>query len=379
MDGPRPVKPEEFGELIKLVDRVFQNGDPIMESAYPAMFSRRNWENLLVIRQDDRLVSHLGIVFSDAWLHNCRVTTASIGSVCTAPEYERRGLASLLLQAAFEKCTEQNAQLVIVSGDRGLYRRSGCFPAGTVTKYEITRDTVDRLEAKGVALSPFNRGTAPTMSRLYRLERACFHRPAYDFRMFVQSGMAMMYKVKTMVVKKSREPAACLTLALPGDNDLDRAVIVESFGNRESLVQSLPLLFEQYSPPAIEWAVTGWDGELANLLGALGLQPKVEPFPGTFRIHNFPGLMERMRPHFSNVLGKKAADHLAFAEQDGTFIISLKGGSSVKIDGREKLNKLIFGFPGTSITNIIEGDRDIIKTLEANLPIPLLWPGLNYV
>ncbi|HLJ56386.1 MAG TPA: GNAT family N-acetyltransferase, partial [Chthonomonadaceae bacterium] len=139
MDGPRGVCEQDMASLRALTGIVMR---PELVDQYPQLFNPANYENLRVCADGEKLVAHVGMTQRNAILYDCRIRTACIGGVCTLPEYRKQGLASACFDDALRKARAEGVDLMIVSGDRNLYRMRGCVHVGGDTEYEIGRHAV---------------------------------------------------------------------------------------------------------------------------------------------------------------------------------------------------------------------------------------------
>ena len=80
--------------------------------------------------------------FSSAAMPSEPTSQASVGSVCTHPDYRERGLATRLVEDALRICEQKEVALMLISGGRGLYRRQGCTDVGEMFKTVLTRQDI---------------------------------------------------------------------------------------------------------------------------------------------------------------------------------------------------------------------------------------------
>ncbi|HDI52319.1 MAG TPA: GNAT family N-acetyltransferase, partial [Bacteroidetes bacterium] len=174
IEGPRAVREQEFDSLIQLVNRVFRSEGGNMQTEYPQLFNAENLGNLLVMVDDGRVISHIGLLFRDVTIYGCRLTVGCIGAVATDKEYRGRGLASKLLFDAFTRIEEAGGSLILISGGRGLYRRNACVPALRSMYFEISRSFADKNADSELTLKSFDSSEIATVSALYRREPVRF-------------------------------------------------------------------------------------------------------------------------------------------------------------------------------------------------------------
>ena len=137
MEGPRPVRPEEFSSLMEMINDIFTSERRMMREAFPLFFHPDNLQNLFVYVDGDRVVSHVGVLIRDMIVNGCRLTTASVGSVGTVPEYRGRGFAGACLDAAEEKAVSDGVSVTLISGRRSLYRRFGGVQVGSALVFDV--------------------------------------------------------------------------------------------------------------------------------------------------------------------------------------------------------------------------------------------------
>ena len=84
MEGPRPVRPDEFDSLMELINTVFSSHQGRMRDAFPLLFNCRNWENLFVFVDNSRVVSHVGLRLDEIIILNRPLTADQIAEYFTA-------------------------------------------------------------------------------------------------------------------------------------------------------------------------------------------------------------------------------------------------------------------------------------------------------
>ena len=115
MEGPRGTKKEEFDQVLELVNYVFRenNGQlPNMREQYSLLFNYGNLDNMRIIIEDGKPVSHIGISESEIVVYGCKTKIGSIGCLTvyrkTTEEFNNHDLMwlnifSLELVEALEK------------------------------------------------------------------------------------------------------------------------------------------------------------------------------------------------------------------------------------------------------------------------------------
>jgi len=84
MEEARPVRPEELGQTLALVNKVFRTGvDQDMSTDYPLVFTQGNLENLRVVSEGGGIFSHAAMARRELREHGCRLPVSMICAVAT--------------------------------------------------------------------------------------------------------------------------------------------------------------------------------------------------------------------------------------------------------------------------------------------------------
>jgi len=212
---PRACRPEELPELVRLANEVFRPRGGNMQAEYPLVFQPENCPNLRVVDVDGRLVSHVGLSIRDAFIDGVSLRVASVGAVCTAEDQRGQGFASALMADAAEYSRAQGAQLMLISGGRGLYHRLGYVTVGEFRRVVVQADDARSTEgADGVTVSPFQPADMDAVMAIHRNERVRFVRPAADWERLLQAGMLMNRVATLLVARQDGEPVAYLSFSI---------------------------------------------------------------------------------------------------------------------------------------------------------------------
>ncbi len=83
MITPKSAKIEEFEEVIKLINKVFRisNGyNPTMQQEFPLLLNKNNIDNMIVIKENENIVSDVNYLIQDVLIQGVKLKVASIGS-----------------------------------------------------------------------------------------------------------------------------------------------------------------------------------------------------------------------------------------------------------------------------------------------------------
>lgn len=109
----------------------------------------------LVAERDGEIVGH--IMFSPAILSSApALQTAALAPMAVAPNYQRRGIGSALVQNGLARCREKGIAAVVLVGHQSFYPRFGFRPAsdfGLRCEYENAGDAFMALELRAGALA----------------------------------------------------------------------------------------------------------------------------------------------------------------------------------------------------------------------------------
>ena len=382
MEEPRGTRKEEFNQVIELVDYVFRessNGPPSMEKWYPLLFNDDNLENMRIIREDGRLVSHLGISESEIAIYGCKTKIGGIGAVCTHPEYRKRGFASLLLEDGIKKMDKDGIDIALVSGERNLYIRAGCLEVGRVHKFRIFGNDLKSFDTEKVEVFSYQEENLENIVQVYQKEAVRFFRSLEDFKRILTTGAAMDREAEILTVHKGDEFLGYLAIQTPGGKEGEKRIgqVVEYSGTREAIMDAVRCVFERYSLQELTFNVPFHDSEFIYLLSQKNLISLSESIPGLVKIINLSRLMDRLGSYIEERLGRKKRDSLKFEQQGTRFSISINQeqfNTDVK-----RLTQIVLGRRDKKEKEMIPREGEIGKVLVDIFPLPFVWPGLNYV
>jgi predicted N-acetyltransferase YhbS len=371
VEGPRRVRREEVAELSALLCSIFG-----FDSYHNMTWSARSLlrpihrRGARVIAEDGRPVSHILTTVDEISLYGCRLKVASIGAVGTHPAYRNRGYASLILQESLQAATAAGARVLIVSGDRGLYRRNHCARVGDLLAARVRRDSLRqadvKLTARRVAADDW-----PVLSPLYSAEPVRFMRGADFFSQCCCWWDCTSPEVWRL--SSEGKPVAYLCLLPPWREEHRRVrTLGEYAGSRAAIVDALPIIFEKTNIEEINLTFSAQDEEFIYLLGRRGMPLKATTLPGTHRLLNLPGLMRDLRPYLAARLPRPTLRQLSF-DQDGEACRFSLGQQRTEMD-LSGAAKLVLGAPDAP-----QVSGDLGAALSALFPIPFPMAGFNYV
>ncbi|MGV3489267.1 MAG: GNAT family N-acetyltransferase [Tuberibacillus sp.] len=360
MDIRQAAKPDLPG-ILELVNAVFcrANQKPeTMGSQFPFLFSEDNAGHLWVASDHGRIVSHVGAYTTEAVIEGIPVTVSSIGSVATAPEYRGRGLSTQLLQMAWNQLREERADIVLVSGARGLYLYNGCYKVGTTHSYVLK--TIESKPVSKYTLRKMDELTEEhcrTFIDIEKGENTRFLRSADEFRqLYEAAGYCRIFpwRQEAFFIEQNHKVLAYFIAGFEKlEGGMEKAHIIEFHGDRDAVAKGILQLFDSSNGlNEIVLPVLGHD-RLCVYLETLGFE-KTQTL-------TYPGTIKLLNPH---VFWAKFKSLLLETDQTTVF----QDG-----DGDEEYQLLVDGQVH------LEGSvEQFAQWIFSRLPLP--WPnGLNYI
>jgi len=386
--APRPPEPGEFPALFALVDGVFRAGGGSMAHDYPRLLTEPNRFNLRVIVENDRVVSHAGIVIRGASMEGMHIRVALMGAVATHPDSRGRGYAGACVRSAMERAVECGADVMWISGGRSLYKRAGAREVGSDLEYVVAAEHLRRFTRPGIELRKLTRDDILDAAELYSHEAVRFVRPLEDWRAALRTGFAFDGPSSFLGAWDAGRLAAYIVAREPGSDG--ESLVVEYAGARGVLLGALAEALERTGATSLRLHVGQHDRTLSSRLRAGGIVGKTVPTAGTALILRFDSLMGRFRERFLERAGEAAASQLSFAEEgppleaDNRFRIAC-GPDVIRISGRGTLAEFLFGKPGCTPGDASVNDETCFRLwgaggpFRAAFPAPGLWYGLNFI
>jgi len=371
MEGPRGAKREELSEIIELSNKVFRsetNGD--MRKEFPLLFSPENCENLRIIKEDDKIVSLVGILFTDIIILGNRIKASLIGSVATDPTYRGKGFASFIMQDSIIKSLQEGADLMLISGGRGLYRRLGAVNAGLYKSFYIPKS---KLSSSNLTVRKVREEDIPVLLYLMNLEPVRFERSYDALKKIINTGMVVNEPGEIFVIEKDKKIVSYLAIQIQtrGGKSLH---IKEVGGSREAIIDSLYPILETYQNDFILIDALSSDGSINYIMKKMDIKPEERGFQGTVKILNIKDLFKKLEPYFISILGREYNKFTIIFEP----FLSLSYEQETLDIPKDDAPVLIFGSVEKKI-EIPETLHKLKKIIDIIFPIPIVDYGLNYI
>lgn len=369
---PHRMQKQEVEKVVDLISDIFgfekQYSRQRMISALRRARDRRE---TLLISEDGRPVSHIRAVFSTVSVYGCEFKVASIGGVATDAAHRGRGYAGAILDTWLREMKEKGAKVLIVSGERGLYRRAHCVEAGRLYDAAVSREQAGPL-VEGVRVRRVTLEDWPALAPLHQAEPVRLVRPGK------LAGTLPFWwdcdSPELWLIERQREPVAYLGLSLgwPRNAATRRRVTWEYAGSRAALLDALPAVFAESSLDEITVTALGHDRELLYLIERRGWEKKERPLGGTHRLLDLPGLMKALKPYLRERLPRTDVRKLTFDQTGGRCTFAY-GEERLEV-GLSEAAPLVLGGPNAPP---VEGE--LARVLAEVFPIPFPVPGFDYL
>lgn len=384
MEGPRTARKEELQEVINLVNLVFRtsgNLNPTMGQEFPLLLGENNLDNMWVILEDGKVVSNINYYPTTISIENTKVKVASIGAVCTNPNFRGKGYASTILDNLELKVVNEGAEIMLVSGGRGLYRRKNCVDAGGFCKANLIPNT----KVNGsITLSEINDDNIDEAIRIYNKEPIRFNRIYNEFKGFHKGVMTPWGNMffKSYLINFNSKPIAYIVVRFFVDSK--RAEIREFAGDRASIIHGIYHLIKNKNLDKCTLTFHCND-VIKQCLEDYGVELKQVNQAGTVKILNFTSLMNSLKPYMEQYIPMETLQDLRFKEIDEKYFINL-GNEQLEISNMGDLAQLIFGQTQEDknqfiqIKNKLSSMPRLKKTLEIIFPIAFPWTdNMNFI
>jgi len=330
---------------------------------------------------DGESISHVGIRKREILVYGRQTIIGCIGGVATKPEYRNRGLATRLMESSIRRIDEDDGDVMFVSGGRGLYRRLGCVDAGEIYEFTVERFSAFALTESKIELRPYQEEDIVKIVSAYQKEPVRFHRPLETFKRALHGSHPVPLWIKPDVLIMTHEDEFSGYLCVQESKKKEgyepgHGYISEYAGDRRAVISAIPALFEKYDFNALRLWVSRHDTAFIRMLSECGVEHSRRNLMGhTFKIINFPRLMNRFRPYIEERVGIDVASDLEFTQKDDKFTIRL-GDEVFSTDGRS-LVLIVFGSYDGREHELMPTGSTIRKVLDAMFPLPFIWPGLD--
>jgi predicted N-acetyltransferase YhbS len=376
----RFVRNEELTEAAALSDSVFRDADQTsMGVAFPHIFSAGLSQSVGAF-EDGKMVAFMGLVPKIIRIGSAQLQIHCLGSVCTAPAYRGKGHASLMLDQVYDFIKQSGTSLLLVSGDRTLYTRTGCTIFGELNHYVITKQDakMDQLHSGAHAINYRLLEATDTfqLHKLHTNNNVRYESSINDTAQLIDSkAVASIKKLnhKVYVAEFGEKLIASVIVAVPSKLATDaEPFIVEWNGVAKVAVSLISYVIQDLSLASLQLHSPWQEKELHEALGGISFT-KVRN-SGTIKMIDSKRLWNQLMPHLieKNAYAASVIDCIENGASEAVHLSIL--GESVQIDYHEFI-ALIFD-PNADIPNL----KPYKSVLDSLFPIAFPYTaGLHYI
>ena len=374
------MEEEHFDSLIRLLNLVMRaDSSRSMTGDFPYFLRRENRGNLLVWRDGDRVVSHVGLLPVKASYFGHPLKIGMIGAVATHPDYRQQGLATGALKEAFRRFRRQGGHLLMISGRRHLYFRNGAREVGAFRHYVLPQGEERTGRDTDLELQKAGEEQASEFASLHRRKPVRFLRPLEEWKLRMGEGVCRNRLSEFCLASRGGQPTAYAIFRVEEEQGRARCIVTEWGGRPEDAFLAVSRRVRQERWASSEWTLYPHENYMAGVLDSGGARFKGHRAAGgSLRVADFCALMEALRGYFAELLGKQMAEQLEFQEPSpGEFSVRLRE-DSLRIEGYGRLAEVIFGAGLEALSEPLLGGR-LKRALSTVLPLSPLNYDFSYV
>lgn len=392
MEEARPVRPEELGQTLALVNKVFRNGvDQDMSTDYPLVFAPGNLDNLRVVSEGGSIFSHAAMARRELREHGCALPVSMICAVATDPERRRRGAASRIMEDTVEAMAARGDAfgLLWTGPARDFYRRLGWEVVGSNGwAYQVEPRLAGRFE-QPQHVRPFQAGT--DLERIIEIHEAQprrLTRTRTEYR-----ALLGLPKSEVWVAEEQGRVEGYLVVA----RAYNKSGVVEWGGTPEALSSLLARVLPEPAGERMQVFVPIPDNPMTELLTGRGCRKRIpmETADGCglkmVRILSLGNLLRQLSPWLENRLNGGAGQVSLWVREteervdlrwDGAEVEVGGGRCSSPEDSAQELSlrqaaRLVFGPEKPS--QILDPSQEDAQDLDRAFPFVFHIGMLDYV
>ncbi|GGE38193.1 hypothetical protein GCM10011391_16240 [Pullulanibacillus camelliae] len=294
----RQLRSEEATQAIKLSDAVFRDTEQkSMGEAFPTIFSSEMIEQSYGAFEGERLVAFMGLVPSVIRVGKAHVHSYSLGSVCTDPASRGKGYASQILDKLLRDIKQTEAALLLVSGDRPLYRRADCYPFGEVLQFEIeVAGSMDHT----FAIREYSPRDVHRVTELANNRPVGYALTPYDMSVYIHAeayASCIKQQHRVLLAEQQGSTQAFLIVGVPYRHSQSEAVAVEWGGDPQAIRSLLQAAKVHYALKSLKINVPWQEKELIERLSDFSHHYQANQ--GTIHLVDIERFFKQLGPYFS--------------------------------------------------------------------------------
>ncbi len=285
----RIATPDDIEGIVALTDEIFRTSHglrPSMGNQFPLFLCKDNAANLYIAEDNGRIISHMGIKRNDIFICGCRLSMASMGAVCTHPDYQGHGIASMLMEQTLLRLYEQHVDLLTVSGLRTLYTRHECIKTGGCIHFSSAIDLMRPLSVLPYAYVEVKPSDMTALSAIYQREAVRYKRSAWEFPVLIEAmPLINKYPVFNMVITAKTDDDRAAAYVIFAESEIDHYNVVEYAGERCAVGGIIAnVLSNRLKGSLLSIDVPMWDKDMLYVLRSMGLKGEEDFQPSIYRV-----------------------------------------------------------------------------------------------
>lgn len=369
-EGPRSIEDRELPELIDLLNLVFRPNGGDMGRDYPRHVALSNRENVRIIRQEGKIVAHTAVSIRPICLSGISTWEAGIGAVATHPEARGHGFASILMADAQRRSIEQNADIMLISGDNGVYRRMHAVDCGRFPVVKIGKNLPKTNPA--LTFSKADEQDIGAIIQLWETLPTRYLLPREDWQELLQCKLVMDKPSEWWMVHLGNELIG-FGIAHRVDSELR---LLDWAGHPNALDAAAAFWFNQYEietltyiPSSIILLPLHWRDHIRQ----------IRAFDGTVLVIEAQRFLQRAESFIAEKIGEDLLRRLRIEAKPQWARFECEG-EQVEFENGGELAHLFFGHPTEDIlAKKLCAKSTLYSILKRIFPVPLVWYGIGYV
>lgn len=367
---PISITPQDHDELIALLNLCFREDGGSMLDDYPRHVGLCNQDNIRVIKENGRIVSHIATSVRPVVMGGIPTRVAGVGAVATHPEARGKGYASMLMEDTIMRSEEQGADIMLISNDLNLYKRHNARVCGLFPHVEIQIDEIDQLN--GCTVRPVNENDVDQIIKLRKSLSTRYLLPREDIETLIRNKLVMDHPTDWWMVELDDNAVGFGTVFLNGKT----VTLLDWAGHPKALHHAAAFWLHHY--PVDSFHFDAVDPSILPL-DWMNFFKDTIPFEGSVIVLNGMRFMQNAQPYIEERIGTERFSSLQINGDKQQLTIQLNDETVMFKHGGE-LAECFFGIPHQNpLAEKIAPDSPFYTMLSSFLPLPLVWFGLGYI
>lgn len=364
------ITPQDHDELIALLNLCFREDGGSMLDDYPRHVGLCNQDNIRVIKENGKIVSHIATSVRPVVLGGIPTYVAGVGAVATHPDARGKGYASKLMEDTILRSEEQGADLMLISNDLNLYQRHNARVCGLFPHVEIQKDEIDVLD--GFRVHPATQHDLDIILYLRKPLSTRYLLPREDMETLMRIKLVMDHPTDWWMVEHEGIPVG-FGVIYPKDQTI---TLLDWAGHPKALHHAAAFWLKHYQTDSFHFDAV--DQSILPLDWQQYIKDTI-PFEGSVIVLNGMRLLHRAMPYIEERIGSERFSSLKISGEKQQLTIQL-GNESITFAHGGELAECLFGIPKQNpLAEKIAPDSPLYTMLSTFLPLPLVWYGLGYV